>query len=95
MPKTFVCGTCLEEFGIDHTLRKHYEKFSNHKKSKDFLDCKDVYRTARLKEVAKSLTTEKLQQIFLTILAKQVNTYQYMLCMCRGTQSQRISCSAN
>ena len=74
MPKTFVCRTCLEEFDTDPNLRKHYEKFPNHKKpktsgtaanlTKDFLDCKDVYRTARLKEVAKSLTTEELQQIF-------------------------------
>ena len=89
MPKEFSCVTCGQSYESSGGLRKHYRKFQEHKAKvvdngpppapkavSTFLNVSDVHRKARLKELAKQLTYNEMQEIFLPKLSHSVSLAQ-------------------
>ena len=98
------CPDCNEQFGSDRSLRRHCELYESHKvKSrpraaevvvKEFLNCEEVNRPARLKYLMKELPLEFLCENIIPYIAKHITLYEFLIqkMCCRKKISVNQSC---
>ena len=103
--KVVSCPECNEQFGSDLSLRRHFELYKSHKvKSrpraaevvvKEFLNCEEVNKSARLKYSMKELPLEFLCENIIPYIAKHVTLYEFLIqkCIAETQQKENISTS--
>ena len=91
MPRTFSCETCFQSWEHDRILRKHYQKFPDHRKNElkhggntvlgapaavsSFLSVSTLYKKRRLRELCKRLSESDVEDCVVQALAPKLNLY--------------------